>query len=88
MLIIGIFVDWFYSRFCVILFMALYYGNIWEAKSFPFLSQELFNITGSNSTYQAIYDQSLILNPDNTINDAAIEFYGAPWLTASKNNPL
>lgn len=65
------------------MFMALYYGNIWRAQDFPFLSQELFNITGANATFQQVYDQTLILNPDNTINDAAVEFYGAPWLTAS-----
>lgn len=75
-----------HSSFCVILFMALYYGNIWNAQDFPFLSQELFNITGANATNQNVYNQTLILNPDNTINDAAIELYGAPWLTASKDD--
>jgi hypothetical protein len=64
--------------------MALYYGNIWNAQDFPFLSQELFNITGANATNLLPYNQTLILNPDNTINDAAVQFYGAPWLTASK----
>ena len=63
--------------------MALYYGNIWHAQDFPFLSQELFNITGANSTFQQVYNQTLVLNPDNTINAAAVDFYGAPWLTAS-----
>lgn len=42
----------------------------------------LFNQT-SNSTYFSIYDESLILNPDLTINDDAVKLYGAPWLTAS-----
>ncbi|RQM08092.1 hypothetical protein DH86_00000527 [Scytalidium sp. 3C] len=71
------------SSFCVIMFMALYYGNIWNALDFPFLSQELFNATGANATNQIIYNQTLILNADNTIDPAAIELYGAPWLTAS-----
>ncbi|RDW59135.1 hypothetical protein BP5796_12059 [Coleophoma crateriformis] len=69
--------------FCVIMFMALYYGNIWQGQDFPFLSQELFNMTGTNATYQAIYNQTLILNPDNTINDAAVQALGSPWLTSS-----
>ncbi len=63
--------------------MALYYGNIWNGQDFRFLSQELLNITGSNATSQTVYDQSLIPNPNNTINDSAVGFYGAPWLTAS-----
>lgn len=70
------------------MFMALYYGNIWNALDFPFLSQELFNATGANATNQIIYNQTLILNADNTIDPAAIELYGAPWLTASKHNQL
>lgn len=69
--------------FCVILFMALYYGNIWRAQDFPFLSQQLFNATGANATFQNVYNQTLILNADNTINDAAVELYGAPWLSAT-----
>jgi len=68
---------------CVVLYMALYYGNVWRAKDFPFLSQQLFNASASNSTYFAVYNETLILNPDNTINDAAVALYGAPWLTAS-----
>ncbi|RDW63662.1 hypothetical protein BP6252_11207 [Coleophoma cylindrospora] len=68
---------------CVVMFMALYYGNIWQGQDFPFLSQELFNMSGTNATYQAIYDQTLILNPDNTINDAAVQALGSPWLTST-----
>lgn len=67
------------------MFMALYYGNIWRAQDFPFLSQELFNITGANATFQQVYNQTLILNADNTISDAAIEVYGTPWFTSSKD---
>lgn len=46
---------------CYALFMGLYYGNIWNAKDFPFVSQELFSTT-SNSTNYVIYKQSQILD--------------------------
>jgi hypothetical protein len=68
------------------MFMALYYGNIWSAQDFPFLSQELFNITGANATFQQVYNQSLILNSDHIIDDSLVQLYGAPWLTSSKDN--
>jgi hypothetical protein len=68
------------------MFMALYYGNIWSAQDFPFLSQELFNITGANSTFQQVYNQTLILNADHIIDDSLVQAYGAPWLTSSKDN--
>jgi hypothetical protein len=71
------------TLFCVIMFMALYYGNIWSAQDFPFLSQELFNITGANATFQQVYNQSLILNSDHIIDDSLVQLYGAPWLTSS-----
>ncbi|KZV74273.1 OPT superfamily oligopeptide transporter [Peniophora sp. CONT] len=35
--------------------MALYYGDVWKAKSFPFMSQDLFFINGTQ------YDQAAIL---------------------------
>ncbi|KAJ7231380.1 OPT oligopeptide transporter [Mycena rebaudengoi] len=41
--------------FTYILMASVYYGNIWHGKTFPFMSQELFNATGSP------YNQSLIL---------------------------
>lgn len=43
---------------CIVLFMAIYYGNVWDAMRFPFLSQQLFS---SNSSAQAfdIYNQSV-----------------------------
>lgn len=54
---------------------------MWRAKDFPFLSQDLFNGTSSNSSYYSVYNQSLILNPDFTINQAALDREGVPWMT-------
>ncbi|KAK5108447.1 hypothetical protein LTR62_008334 [Meristemomyces frigidus] len=61
----------------------LYYNNVWQAKSMPFLSQELFNLTASNTTYFSVYNQSLILNNDFTINFDALDVQGVPYLTAT-----
>lgn len=61
----------------------MYYGNIpsWRAKDFPFLSQELFNGTSSNSTNFVVYNQSLILNDNFEIDHAALAQEGIPYLT-------
>lgn len=68
---------------CYILFMGVYYGNIWRSLDFPFLSQELFNGTGSNSSYFNTYNQSLILNSNFEIDQEALAREGAPWLTGT-----
>lgn len=67
---------------CVVLFMGLYYGNVWNAKQFPFLSQVLFTAE-SNGTVYAEYNQSLVLNTDNTLNDEKLADYGLPYMTAT-----
>jgi hypothetical protein len=64
------------------MYMAIYYRNTWNAKDFPFLSQEIFN-NQSNFTSYAVYNQSLILNPDHTINTGLVDENGIPWLTGT-----
>ncbi|KJA26235.1 hypothetical protein HYPSUDRAFT_307929 [Hypholoma sublateritium FD-334 SS-4] len=64
---------------CVVVFVGVYYGNIWQAKSLPFLSQELFYPNGS------VYDQLLILNDkfevDKTLlAEQGLPFYAATWV--------
>lgn len=67
---------------CIILFMGIYYGNIFNSLNFPFLSQLLF--TGeSNSTNFVQFNQSLILNPDFTVNATLLQEQGVPWLTGT-----
>ncbi|KAK6410443.1 hypothetical protein LTR81_015338 [Elasticomyces elasticus] len=56
---------------------------MWEAKSMPFLSQELFNLTASNSTYFSVYNQSLILTDKFEIDFAALDVQGIPYLTTT-----
>ena len=66
-----------------ILFPSLYYGNIWNAQSFPWMAQNLFNETASNSSSYVTYNQTLILNQDNEIDYDALAVEGAPALTAT-----
>jgi hypothetical protein len=55
----------------------IYATDSFHAKSFPFISQNLFYANGS------VYDQTLILNPDFSLNKTAVEVYGHPWQSAS-----
>lgn len=67
---------------CIILLLSLYYGNIWNARQFPFLSQQLFSQT-SNSSHYAIFNQSLILDANSELNTAALTTTGIPFFAAS-----
>ena len=64
------------------MFMAIYYRNTWSSMDFPFLSQQIYSNTSNFTSYE-IYNQSLILNADLTINDTAVDFYGVPWLAGT-----
>ncbi|KAI0266258.1 OPT superfamily oligopeptide transporter [Gloeopeniophorella convolvens] len=55
---------------------ALYYGNIWKAKSFPFMSQDLFYQNGTQ------YDQSLILT-NNVFDPFKYQEQGPAFFSAS-----
>jgi hypothetical protein len=61
----------------------VYYSNQWRAQDFPFLSQELFNGSASNSSVYVTYNQSIILNDQFEIDHAAVDREGAPWMTAT-----
>ncbi|CAD0048357.1 unnamed protein product, partial [Aureobasidium pullulans] len=54
---------------CVILFMGLYYGNLWRAQD--------------NGTYYAEYNQTLILNSKMEIDQTLLDTVGPPYLTAT-----
>ena len=67
----------FHSR---AVFSGVFYGNIWQSRSFPFLSQELFYANGS------VYDQLLILNDNLEVDPVLLEeqglpFYAGTWVT-------
>lgn len=58
---------------CIVCFCGVYWGNIWKAQNFPFLSQELFYENGT------IYDQLLILNDKYEVDPALLEVQGLPY---------
>lgn len=48
-----------------------------NAKTFPFMAQELFRADGT------VYNQTEILGDNNTVDPAKLEAYGAPWFSMS-----
>ncbi|CZR56063.1 related to OPT1-High-affinity glutathione transporter [Phialocephala subalpina] len=67
---------------CTALYIGLYYGNVWQAMNFPFLSQSLFS-PSSNSTLFDVYNQSAILDANNALNVAALETAGIPFFATT-----
>lgn len=67
---------------CLIVFCGVYYGNVWDAKNFPFLSQVLFseNATIGN---QLQWNQTLVIGADNRIDKEALAEVGLPWFAAT-----
>ncbi|KAI0268601.1 OPT oligopeptide transporter [Gloeopeniophorella convolvens] len=64
---------------CMVVFVAVYYKNIWDSRSFPFLSQELFYENGT------VYDQLLILNDKFEVDpkllaEQGLPFYAGTWI--------
>jgi len=68
---------------CIVLFMAIYYGNLWDSQSFPFLSQLLYDGRVSNFSSYAEYNVSTILTANNEIDHAALAENGIPYLTGT-----
>ncbi|KAI9461265.1 OPT oligopeptide transporter [Lactarius psammicola] len=62
---------------CMVVFVAVYYNNIWESKNFPFLSQELFYENGT------VYDQLLILNDKLEVDPTLLAEQGLPFYAGS-----
>ncbi|KIJ29321.1 hypothetical protein M422DRAFT_269273 [Sphaerobolus stellatus SS14] len=62
--------------FTYIFMVALYYGNIWKAKNFPFMSQALFFVNGTE------YNQNAILT-DNVFDPVKYAEVGPAYFSAS-----
>lgn len=62
---------------CIVVFVAVYYNNIWNAKTFPFISQTLFYANGS------VYNQLLILNNNLEVDPALLAEQGLPSAAAT-----
>lgn len=48
-----------------------------NAKNFPFMAQDLFTANGT------LYNQTLILGADNSVDETLLESYGVPWFSTS-----
>ena len=59
-----------------ILMSAVYYGNIWKAKDFPFMSQDIFAENGS------VYNQTALLS-NGRFNDTKYQELGPAYFSAT-----
>ncbi|KAG1808294.1 OPT oligopeptide transporter protein-domain-containing protein [Suillus subaureus] len=62
---------------CMVVFVAVYYNNIWKAQNFPFLSQLLFYENGTQ------YDQTLILNANYEVDPTLLAEQGIPYYSST-----
>ncbi|KAJ5570081.1 uncharacterized protein N7459_009511 [Penicillium hispanicum] len=67
---------------CIAVFCDVFYGDIWEAQRFPFLSQVLFS-GNSTADNQLQWNQTLVIGADNRIDKDALAEVGLPWFTAT-----
>lgn len=67
---------------CIILFVSIYYGNLWRAFDFPFLSQQLFSADSTSEAF-AVYNQSRILNSNHELDEAALQREGLPFFATT-----
>lgn len=67
---------------CICLFLGVYYGNIWQAQKFPFLSQLLFSQSSTSSEY-VTYNQTKILDDKNVLLPSALKEDGVPFFAGT-----
>jgi OPT family oligopeptide transporter len=63
-------------------FIGLYYGNVWSARKFPFLSPLMFS-ENSTSTRYISYNQSAILDHNYQVQPDLLATQGLPHLSSS-----
>ncbi|PWN54029.1 OPT superfamily oligopeptide transporter [Violaceomyces palustris] len=68
--------SWVGILLCYVIFAGVYYNNVWNAKSFPFLSTSLFRENGTRYSQNSVFING-ILDQD------AIERQGSPHLAAT-----
>jgi hypothetical protein len=69
---------------CIAVFVGVYYGNIWDAQKFPFLSQSLFNGEASNGTKFEVFNQTAVIDSDGKVDLALVnEQGGLPFFTST-----
>jgi hypothetical protein len=62
--------------------MGLYYSDHWKARSFPFLSPQMFSEQSSSAKYVS-YNQTAILDKHFRVDTEMLNQYGLPYLTSS-----
>ncbi|KAG1732197.1 OPT oligopeptide transporter protein-domain-containing protein [Suillus paluster] len=62
---------------CMVVFVAVYYNNIWKAQNFPFLSQLLFYENGTE------YNQTLILDANYQVDPTLLAEQGVPYYAST-----
>ncbi|KAG1742849.1 OPT oligopeptide transporter protein-domain-containing protein [Suillus lakei] len=62
---------------CMVVFVGVYYNNIWKAQNFPFLSQLLFYENGTQ------YNQTLILNSNYEVDPTLLAEQGVPYYSST-----
>ncbi|EKG15979.1 Oligopeptide transporter OPT superfamily [Macrophomina phaseolina MS6] len=67
---------------CIILFAGIYYGNVWDARNFPFSSQLLYSEASTESNY-VLYNQRLLLDQNNKLDGDVIDNRGLPYFAAT-----
>ncbi|KAG1877966.1 OPT oligopeptide transporter protein-domain-containing protein [Suillus subalutaceus] len=58
---------------CMVVFVAVFYNNIWESQNFPFLAQLLFYENGT------VYNQTLIMNSNYEVDPTLVAEQGLPF---------
>lgn len=67
---------------CIIVFSAVYFSNTWDAENYPFLGQVILSNTSTPGN--AIqWNQTAAMNPNNQINQTAVNELGLPSFPAS-----
>jgi OPT family oligopeptide transporter len=67
---------------CICVFMGVYYMNVWNAQSFPFLSQLLFSNSSNSTSYQQ-YNQTAVLDSNNVLDPVALDQLGVPYFATT-----
>lgn len=67
---------------CCLVFIGIYYGNVWGSGNLPFLSQVLFQAPANGSS-TAQWNQTAVIGPDNFIDKEALAQQGLPLLTGT-----
>ena len=67
---------------CIALFLGVYYGNVWRARDFPFLSQLLFSEDSTGSNY-VTYNQTAILDDQHVLQPESLKEQGIPFFAGT-----